>query len=84
MNHVTIHKAKTQLSKLIKAVEAGEQITIARGAKPVAVISAAVAAEKKPRVPGRWKGRIRLPDPVFGAVSEEEMADWEGAYESPF
>jgi len=32
---VTIHQAKTQLSKLIAAVEAGEEVIIARRDKPV-------------------------------------------------
>ena len=36
MTIVTIHKAKTELSKLLKRVEAGEEIIIARGSKEVA------------------------------------------------
>lgn len=32
---VTVHEAKTQLSKLIRAVEAGEEVVIARGNTPV-------------------------------------------------
>lgn len=35
---VTIHAAKTHLSQLIARVEAGEEIVIARGDKPVAKI----------------------------------------------
>ena len=37
MNPINIHDAKTQLSKLIEAVEAGEEVVIARAGKPVAV-----------------------------------------------
>ena len=33
---VTIHEAKTHLSKLISAVERGEEVVIARRDKPVA------------------------------------------------
>ena len=84
MSVVTIHRAKTELSKLLKAVEAGEKVVIARGKKPIAIISPAEDLTVRPRVPGRWKGRISLPDPVFAGLSEAEMADWEGAYESPF
>jgi len=36
---VTVQEAKTQLSKLLRWVEAGETITIRRGRKPVAVLS---------------------------------------------
>lgn len=34
MTVVTVHKAKTELSKLIARAEAGEEIIIARGSKP--------------------------------------------------
>ena len=37
---VKIHEAKTTLSKLIARVEAGEEIVIARGDKPVAKLTA--------------------------------------------
>ncbi|MFA4929832.1 MAG: type II toxin-antitoxin system prevent-host-death family antitoxin [Patulibacter sp.] len=40
MRQVNIHEAKTQLSKLIEAVERGEDVTIARNGRPVAVLSA--------------------------------------------
>ncbi|HEY1980634.1 MAG TPA: type II toxin-antitoxin system prevent-host-death family antitoxin, partial [Xanthobacteraceae bacterium] len=40
MNAVTIHQAKTNLSKLIARVEAGEEIVIMRGNTPVARLAA--------------------------------------------
>ncbi|HEY5205922.1 MAG TPA: type II toxin-antitoxin system prevent-host-death family antitoxin, partial [Roseiarcus sp.] len=36
MSIVTVHAAKTNLSKLLARVEAGEEIVIARGRKPIA------------------------------------------------
>jgi prevent-host-death family protein len=55
MPTVTIHDAKTKLSKLIRRVEAGEEIIIARGDTPVATLqdykSADIAAR---RLAGRW------------------------------
>ena len=36
MSTVTIHAAKTNLSKLLAQVEAGEEIVIARGKTPIA------------------------------------------------
>lgn len=42
---VTIHEAKTQLSRLIAAVEAGEEVIIARRDKPVVRL---VKEEAKP------------------------------------
>ena len=35
MNQFTIHAAKTNLSKLIEAALAGEDVVIAKGSKPV-------------------------------------------------
>lgn len=37
---VNIHEAKTQFSRLIERVQAGEEITIAKAGKPVARLSA--------------------------------------------
>jgi prevent-host-death family protein len=47
MTTVTIHKAKTQLSKLIEQVERGEEVVIARGKEPVARLVAYV--QERPR-----------------------------------
>ena len=50
-----MYEAKTQLSRLLERVEAGEEIVIARAGTPVARL---VALEKRPqRVPGAWVGR---------------------------
>ena len=36
MKQISIHQAKTELSKLVERAEAGEQIVIARAGKPAA------------------------------------------------
>jgi prevent-host-death family protein len=36
VDQVNIHEAKTHLSRLVERVEAGEEIVIARGGRPVA------------------------------------------------
>ncbi len=80
MATVKIHDAKTNLSKLIARVEAGEEIVIARGDKPVAKLVAAEAAPKKKRVAGAMKDIWPdLPDAFFfDPLPEEELAAWEG------
>ena len=40
MQTVNIHDAKTNLSRLIEAVETGEEVVIARAGKPVATLTA--------------------------------------------
>jgi len=80
---VTIHEAKTQLSKLIARAEAGEEIVIARGKDPV-VRLAPVAKFKRRRAPGFLKGKVQIPDSFFfDPLPEEELRAWEGDYEGP-
>jgi prevent-host-death family protein len=80
---VTIHHAKTNLSKLIARVEAGEEIVIARGKQPVAKLTP-VAGRKGKRVPGRLKGKLNIPDSFFfDPLPEEELRLWEGADDDP-
>jgi prevent-host-death family protein len=73
---VTIHQAKTHLSKLIARVEAGEIIVIARGKKPVGKIVPADAPDREPRKPGRWKGMIHLGPEFFEPLPDDELRAW--------
>jgi prevent-host-death family protein len=61
MDPVSIHEAKTQFSRLIARAEAGEEIVVRRGAKPVAKI-VAYHPPTTPRVPGALKGEIDIAD----------------------
>ena len=51
MVQVNIREAKTQLSRLLKLVEAGEEVVIARNGVPVARL---VAVPRKARKPSLW------------------------------
>jgi prevent-host-death family protein len=55
---VTVQEAKTQLSKLLRRVEAGEQITIRRGKVPVAVLVRAPASPDERRIWGDVEGEL--------------------------
>lgn len=76
METVTIHKAKTNLSRLIEKVCKGEEIIIARGSKPVARL---VPLENKlgDRKPGAWKGKIKIGPDFFKPLPPEELEGWE-------
>jgi prevent-host-death family protein len=77
MHTFTIHQAKTNLSKLIKLVEAGEEVVISRGEKPVVRLSPAAEPVRKSRGSGAWKGLVKdLPD-FLEPMSEEELSLWE-------
>lgn len=79
MASVTIHKAKTELSKLIARVEAGEEITIMRRDKPVARLVASETKPKAKRVGGTMPELACLPDDLFLApMSAEELELWYG------
>ena len=73
---VNVHQAKTQLSRLLAQVEAGEDITIARRGEPVARLVACKPRGK--RQPDVLKGKIIIPDNFFDALPEEELKAWEG------
>src|SRR5216684_1441198 len=61
---VTVHQAKTQLSKLIARAEAGEEIVIARGRQP-AVKLTPVGKRAPKRQFGSMKGMYDIPDAFF-------------------
>ncbi len=84
MATVTIHQAKTNLSKLIARVEAGEEVVIMRGKNPVARLTPIPTGKRKPSF-GMLKDKIRsLPDEFFfDPLPEEELRLWEGGDEGP-
>lgn len=58
---VTIHYAKTHLSRLLRKVVAGEEIIIARGKTPLVKLIP-FGDESTDRVIGSAKGQIRIAD----------------------
>ena len=77
MTTVTVHAAKTQLSKLIARAEAGEEVIIARRDKPV-VRLVPVEQPKPKRQFGSMKGKVWVGPEFFEPLPEEEPKAWEG------
>ncbi len=72
---ITVHQAKTSLSKLIERARAGEEIVIARGKVPVArLLPIAARAGRKF---GAMRGKARLDEKFFESLPEEELGGWE-------
>jgi len=76
MQQVTIHAAKTQLSRLIAAAVAGEEVVIAKGGKPIVRLV--------PIPQGRFTIGL-LADRLTGAtpdfltpMPEDDLTLWEG------
>jgi prevent-host-death family protein len=61
MKRVSVHEAKTHLSRLLARVEAGEEVVIRRRLRPVAKL-VAYEESPSPRRPGALAGRIELAD----------------------
>ena len=73
---VTVHEAKTHLSRLIAEALAGKEVVIARRNQPVVKL---VPVDPKPkRVPGLLKGQISIGPEFFEDLPEEELRLWEG------
>jgi antitoxin (DNA-binding transcriptional repressor) of toxin-antitoxin stability system len=79
MATVTVHEAKTHLSRLIADALAGKEVIIARGKEPAVRL---VPVQPKPRrVPGKYKGQFSVPAEFFEPLSEDELKLWEGGDE---
>ena len=73
---VSIHVAKTQLSKLIEAALSGEEVVIAKGSKPVVKL---VAIPQDTFKIGLLRGQLEGPGPDFFEPMEEgDLKLWEG------
>lgn len=74
MTVVTVHQAKTNLSRLIAAALNGDEVVIARGKVPVVRLTpVGRAAERRP---GALKGRIALTREFFDPLPEDELTPW--------
>lgn len=73
---VNVHQAKTQLSRLLAQVEAGEEVVIARRGEPVARLVRCKTRGK--RRFGAMRGQIVVDDSILDPLPEEELAAWEG------
>ena len=62
MTTVNVHQAKTQLSRLLQQVEAGETIVIARAGKPSAQLVPINANPKGINPPGAMRDQIIISD----------------------
>lgn len=76
MKSVTVHTAKTTLSRLIAAAEAGEEVVIQRGQQPV-VRLVPIQSDVPKRRFGALAGRVGLDAAFFEPLPDEVLAGWE-------
>ena len=74
---VNTHQAKTHLSKLLRRVAAGDEVTIARAGVPIARL---VAVEKKvpQRILGLDRGRYEVPEDFDAPLPPDLLAAFYG------
>ena len=77
LTQVNIHEAKTNLSRLVERVEAGEEIVIARAGKPAARL-VPLSKPQTRRQLGLLQGRLLIPDDFDRPLPESIL----GAFES--
>ena len=74
----TVHQAKTHLSRLLKEAEAGKEVVLMRGKKPVAKI-VPIEEPKKEEVPfrllGAYRGKIHYDESAFRPATDEDLME---------
>jgi prevent-host-death family protein len=74
----TVHQAKTHFSRLLKEAEAGQEVVVMRGSKPVArivPINETPKTERPFRLIGAFAGQIRCDDDAFDPMTDEELVE---------
>jgi prevent-host-death family protein len=77
MKTVNTHEAKTQLSRLLRRVAAGDEITIANRGVPVARL-VPVPPKKAQRVLGIFRGQFTVPDDFDAPLPDDLLDLFEG------
>ena len=77
MTTVNVHAAKSQLSRLLDAAAAGEEVIIAKAGKPIAKL-VAIEQKKERRKLGTLAGQFRVPDDFDDPLPDEIVDSFEG------
>jgi len=74
---VTIHQAKTHLSRLLQQVQLGEEVTVCRGKQPIAkLVPADAAPVARPKVGIATSPRFAIPKDAFAPLAGDELKEW--------
>ena len=77
MPTVNVHAAKSQLSRLLDAVLAGEEVIIAKAGKPIARL-VPVEPKRERRKLGTLAGKLHVPDNFDDPLPDDIIAEFEG------
>jgi prevent-host-death family protein len=76
----TVHQAKTHFSRLLKEAEAGQEVVVMRGKKPIAkIVPINEASAEKPgpnfRLIGAYAGQISWDEDAFDPMTDQELTE---------
>jgi prevent-host-death family protein len=77
MPTVNIHAAKSQLSRLLDAAVAGEEVIIAKAGKPIARLVPIERTQERRKL-GTLAGQFRVPDDFDDPLPDEILDAFEG------
>jgi prevent-host-death family protein len=69
----TVHQAKTHFSRLLKEAEAGQEVIVMRGSKPVAKIVAVDATFSRAALAGAYAKDVHWDGDAFDPMSDQEL-----------
>lgn len=73
---VNVHEAKTRFSQLLRRVQQGEEVIIARAGRPVARLVPAAPIPAR-RVPGSAEGKMVIKDDFEAPLPESFLEEFE-------
>ncbi len=76
METVNLYDAKTNLSRLVDQANAGEHIVIAKGGKPMAMLTPLTPKKRTIRY-GLMKGQFEVPDDFDAPLPDDIIAAFE-------
>lgn len=77
MTTVTIHQAKTHLSRLLMQVKTGAEVLICKGSQPVAkIVPYQEKKEKRPPVGVITSAPVVYDEDCFDPLTDEQMEQW--------
>lgn len=82
MTALNVHEAKTHFSRVLTRVEAGEEVVIARGGKPIARVVPYDPRAIRKRKLGFLRGQIDVPED-FDTMFQDEIKGMFGELTNP-
>jgi prevent-host-death family protein len=72
----TVHQAKTNFSRILKEVEAGQEVIVMRGKKPVAkVVPIGAPALSRSALAGSYRGKLSWTEDAFDPLTDAELRE---------